>query len=122
MFDRLMQLILLPHWYKHLSAMAQKRNRPLETVVMENLGDHLGCYIGVEDLAAFDDEHLWAVVNFTWKWASTPHRQATFPLEQLTIPEVVELHRLVDWIDHQRRLRLAALAHLHKRGWNIDDF
>lgn len=118
------ELQLPPEIQERAEQIAKESNRSLEDVLLEGLSLLFGKLnqISPDDLNAYSDEQLWAVVHQRLAWPQESRLRELSVLGkrgQLNETEKSELERLIAVVDHASLLRSKALLLLQQRGHDI---
>lgn len=113
--------------YKRASQIAHDSNRSIESVLLDGLALLFGALpdsgISPDELSAYTDEQLWAIVHQRLAWPQDTRLRELIALGkqgQLTEDEKVEMERLIDLVDYQMVLRSEALLLLKQRGHDVE--
>lgn len=109
MSDQAVFLQLPEHLYNRIRQVAEASNQSLETLLVDSLSLMFGKLPDHEQLAAFSDQHLWAIVS----------RQP--PLQEREIGRSAEDQtRSIEEYDRYVLLRSQALLLLKQRGHDVE--
>ena len=124
MTDRIIQLGLPENIYEQIERVAENSNRSLESVLLESLELLFGqpLQLQPEELAAFSDERLWAVVHHRIPWTYTLRLQELRHKEPLSEQETQEEQTILDLVDQYMLLRSEALLLLKERGHDVASY
>lgn len=121
------ELQLPPEIYERAEQIARESNRSVENVLLEGLSLLFGSLEQVEirpqDLPAYNDEQLWAIVyrKLAWPYENRLHElNALGKSGQLDDETRAELESLIRLIDRLTLLRSHALVLLKQRGHDIE--
>ena len=121
------ELQLSPKIYQRAQEIAQTSNRSLETVLLEGLsllfGELPPLDLMPDQLMAYDDEQLWALVHQHLAWPQEARLSDLVERGkqgQLSELEQAEMERLISLVDHYMLLRSQALFILKQRGHLIE--
>jgi hypothetical protein len=119
------ELQLPPEIQERAEQIAKESNRSLEDVLLEGLSLLFGQLnqISPDNLNAYSDEQLWAVVHQRLAWPQESRLRELSALGkrgQITEREKLELEELITVVDHTTLLRSKALLLLKERGHDID--
>jgi hypothetical protein len=113
--------------YERAEQIAKESNRSVEKVLLEGLSLLFGTSeqdeIKSQDLQAYTDERLWAIVYQRLVWPHEARLRELLALGkagQLAEAEKKELDALIRRVDHLTLIRSTAMLLLKQRGYDVE--